>query len=128
MSATSILTPGGYLKRRRIASGRSIDAVALALDTDPQTAEPMRKAWLELIEKDITPLRWSTIVALRRQFAFDLEVLEQLSLVQSGVSVWPPQLCRVCACSEHDACTNRCSWIERDLCSTCAPIALASAA
>ena len=32
--------------------------------------------------------------------------------------------CRVCGCSDHDACVNQysepCSWVEPDLCSACA--------
>lgn len=27
--------------------------------------------------------------------------------------------CRVCGCTEHDACEGGCSWIEGDLCSKC---------
>jgi len=27
--------------------------------------------------------------------------------------------CRVCGCTESDACADMCSWIEQDLCSTC---------
>jgi hypothetical protein len=28
--------------------------------------------------------------------------------------------CRVCGCTEIDACENGCSWSKQDLCSTCA--------
>lgn len=28
--------------------------------------------------------------------------------------------CRVCGCTAIDACSNSCSWVEFDLCSTCA--------
>jgi hypothetical protein len=28
--------------------------------------------------------------------------------------------CRICECSEHDACLEGCSWTAPDLCSTCA--------
>jgi hypothetical protein len=31
---------------------------------------------------------------------------------------WEPQ-CRVCGCTELDACEGGCSWVERDLCSRC---------
>jgi len=27
--------------------------------------------------------------------------------------------CRVCGCTERDACANSCSWVEFNLCSTC---------
>jgi hypothetical protein len=29
--------------------------------------------------------------------------------------------CKVCGCSEEDACEEGCSWIAADLCSSCAP-------
>ena len=28
--------------------------------------------------------------------------------------------CRVCGCTEHNACDGGCSWVEEDLCSSCA--------
>lgn len=28
--------------------------------------------------------------------------------------------CRVCGCTEVNACAGGCSWVEKDLCSTCA--------
>lgn len=35
--------------------------------------------------------------------------------------------CRVCGCTDDAACLNACSWVERDLCSTCAVAAEALA-
>lgn len=29
--------------------------------------------------------------------------------------------CRVCSCTDWDACEGGCSWVEKDLCSACAP-------
>jgi hypothetical protein len=34
---------------------------------------------------------------------------------------WEPQ-CRVCGCTELDACPSGCSWIEKDICSRCESI------
>lgn len=28
--------------------------------------------------------------------------------------------CRICGCTETDACLLGCSWVQEDLCSTCA--------
>jgi hypothetical protein len=28
-------------------------------------------------------------------------------------------VCRMCGCSEHNACEGGCSWVEHDLCSAC---------
>lgn len=30
------------------------------------------------------------------------------------------QICRVCGCTENNACEGGCSWVEPDLCSACA--------
>lgn len=30
--------------------------------------------------------------------------------------------CRICGCSDRDACAGSCAWVEPDLCSTCALI------
>jgi hypothetical protein len=37
--------------------------------------------------------------------------------VTSGAD-WTPQ-CRVCGCTDLDACKGGCSWVEEDLCSVC---------
>jgi len=29
-------------------------------------------------------------------------------------------VCRICQCSDLDACEGGCTWVERDLCDTCA--------
>src|SRR5258707_526671 len=29
------------------------------------------------------------------------------------------QACRVCGCTQNDACEGGCSWVETDLCSSC---------
>jgi len=29
------------------------------------------------------------------------------------------RICRVCGCSDNNACAEGCSWVESDLCSTC---------
>jgi len=36
-----------------------------------------------------------------------------------GLAEWEPQ-CRVCGCTDLDACTGGCSWLLPDLCSRCA--------
>ncbi len=116
------MTPGAYLKHRRTAHGLGIHDVAAALATEPRLAEHVRAEWLEKIEADIVPMSFDTIVALRRAFAFDLDILAQLAAIAMHAPVEPPRLCRICACSEADACLGHqgpCTWVEQDLCSTC---------
>jgi hypothetical protein len=35
------------------------------------------------------------------------------------------QRCRICECTETDSCVGPCSWVEPDLCSTCAETLIA---
>lgn len=30
-----------------------------------------------------------------------------------------PRACRVCNCTQHQACPGGCTWVEEDLCSAC---------
>jgi hypothetical protein len=116
------MTPGAYLKHRRTAHGLGVHEVAAVLATEPRLAEHVRAEWLEQIEADIVPMSFNTIVALRRAFTFDLDILAQLAAIAMHSPVEPPRLCRICACSDADACLGHqgaCSWIEHDLCSAC---------
>lgn len=113
------LTPGAYLKHRRTAAGLSVADVAAQLRTDPRTAIEGRAEWLALIEADVMPMTWSTIVVLRMAFPFDIGVMEELSLLQLGYDFPPPRLCRICACSEECPCDPQCAQTSTDLCSRC---------
>lgn len=128
------MTPGYYLRARRTATGMSQEDVAAAIATEPRVAELGRVEWLEAIECDVMPARFDTLVVLRHVFPFSLDVLEQLVQISLGAEIDPPQLCRICSCSEHDACrvdhlgiraaNGRfgCGWAEPDLCSACAGV------
>ena len=118
------LTPGAYLKRRRIASGRSLPDVAARLQTEPHITARERAEWLEAMEADVAPLSLRTVVALHEVIPFDLLLLAQLVRVQLGLAIGAPRMCRVCACSEHDACTTHApgAWADDETCPTCAPV------
>ncbi|MDQ2763598.1 MAG: XRE family transcriptional regulator [Pseudomonadota bacterium] len=125
------LTPGAYLKLRRCAACMSVADVAMRLSTGPRIAEHVRANQLELIEADIQPATFSTIIVLRHVFSFNLEILAILAEIHLGSKRYGPQLCRICACSEWDACrhsTGTCSWVAPDLCSSCAGLVEARAA
>jgi transcriptional regulator with XRE-family HTH domain len=118
------ITPGTYLQRRRLAAGLSIDDVARLLDTEPHINERGRSAWLELVEADAQPVSLSTLVALKRVYPFDITVIFTLERIRQGSAETPPRLCRVCACSQLDACvidppSRTCWWASEDLCSGC---------
>lgn len=126
------MTPGAYIRARRTAAGKSLADVAAAIGTEPQLAEHGRIEWLQAIEADVMPARFDTLVVLRNVFRFSFDVLEQLVQISLGADIGAPQICRICACSEFDACqvdqlgwrspTGRlgCWWVEPDLCSACA--------
>jgi hypothetical protein len=59
------------------------------------------------------PRRLLTPIAYRGQQGL-FEVPDEI-LAQAD---WEPQ-CRVCGCTELDACPGGCSWVEEDLCSRC---------
>ena len=116
------MTPGAYLKHRRTAAGLDLHDVVAALATEPRLAEHARASWIERIEADLVPMSFNTIVAFRRAFRFDLDVLAQLAAIAMHSPIEPPRLCRICACSEDDPCLGHrgaCSWVEQDLCSAC---------
>jgi hypothetical protein len=76
------LTPGAYLKRQRLEAGLTIADVAARLATEPRIAEHARIEWLELIEADAMPLLFTTVIALRTAYPFDLAQLERLALLR----------------------------------------------
>jgi hypothetical protein len=121
---TGTLTPGAYLKRCRQRAGLSVADVAARMSTEPKTPEHLRGEWLELIEADAMPATFATIVSLRLAYRFDLTLLAQLAAIALGADLPAPILCRICACSDGDACMDAlgcaCSWAEPDLCSACA--------
>ena len=122
------MTPGAYLRLRREAAGLSVEQVAERLRTEPRIAEFARAEWIELIEGDAMPAAFSTIVALRCAFRFDLAVLEALAIAQLGAFAVAIPICRKCGCTEEDACAGRCWWAEPDLCSACVnPVAAVDA-
>lgn len=118
-----VLTPGAYLRHRREAALLSIGDVADMFHTQPRWSELDRIDWLQRIEADVEQPTLRTLVALEKCFSFDLEVLFDLAQIAHGVPVDAPRLCRICACSERDACVvggKGCSWADQDLCSACA--------
>ncbi|MES2042572.1 MAG: helix-turn-helix transcriptional regulator [Pseudomonadota bacterium] len=118
------LIPGAYIRKRREAAGLSIADVAARFVTTPESSELDRIHWLTQIEAGILPATFATLTALRAMFRFDWDVLEHLEAITTGRNCPPPQLCRVCACSEYDACLEQsgrtCAWAEPDLCTACA--------
>lgn len=102
------MTPGRYLRLRRQAAGVNINDAGI-----PGVS-------MLAIERDLRLPAKDEIHALAKAFDFD-----RVLLMTIGCGL-EPRLCRVCACSEWDACasdllgTGSCHWVEHDLCSACA--------
>lgn len=79
---------------------------------------------------------WTDLRALAEHLPW-LELLEQLGYEAStwegeriaqarageqDADVGEPASCRVCGCTDEEACAGGCSWAEPDLCSACAPV------
>lgn len=135
-TASDLPSPGTYLRMRREAQRLSIDEVAALVRTEPHLPLAARAEMIRSIEADVVPIGDDVIGSLMRaadeggSFRFDPEILVRLIDIAAGdKSRIPPRLCRKCACSEFDACHCGsqggtwigCHWIERDLCSACAP-------
>lgn len=117
------LTPGAYLKCRRTADHKSYEDVVHVIETDPAMSQAERVAWVKMIEADVVAVRWSTIVALRQCYPFDLSVLERLSLISDGYDLPMPRLCRICAASDTGPlgiAVPAWGWDKPDLCISCA--------
>jgi len=128
------MTPGTYLRKRREATGLDLDQVAITLARLPwavRATSPydvlLLKHRLHVAETGLADLTPEQAQLLRPIFRFDAGVYEQLFLLQHA-GIWThlpePQVCRGCACSWHDACTDgdvACSWTaDPALCSACA--------
>lgn len=47
-------------------------------------------------------------------------VMEATERAEAALREMDFRYCRVCGCSENDACPPTCAWVEPDLCSSCA--------
>lgn len=120
-----VITPGAYLARRREHAGYSIEDVALRIETEPQLALRDRVDWLRRMESDVEIVSVSAASALQRVYPLSVDIVAELvglHLLQSD-SIEAPRLCRICACSDLDACIDGrgggCAWAEHDLCTAC---------
>lgn len=119
------LSPGTYLRLRREAAGVTREAVAIALAAGQTRLQDAALLRVEQIEADLVFATAREIPLMRAVFRFDSQVLDQLADIHFFRADLPhPRLCRVCGCSELDACLDHrrstaCHWIDLDLCSGC---------
>lgn len=130
------MTPGTYLRKRREAAGLTLPMVAdriaaLPWAIRPATVDQVRRmaVLLRQAEGDDNNLTVPQAMLLRNVYGFDVDIYQSLLLRHSygpAIGVAAPQLCRYCACSWQDACTehgNGCAWVPGDptLCTSCLP-------
>lgn len=100
------MTPGGYLRLRRIAAGLSLEQL------------PIDGTAMLAIEHGVRVPTMSELTKLLAAFRFSVRVF---LMVRAGGT---PRLCRECGCSELDACVGDagvgCHWVEHNFCSACA--------
>jgi transcriptional regulator with XRE-family HTH domain len=122
-----MMTPGTYLKKRRVAAGLSIIDLAAMVHTNPRWGGVDKVAWIDRIEHDVAALSPDVIATLADAFRFSRTVLGQLITIRSygEDAIDPaPRLCMTCGCSEQDACFDghaTCSWSGPDSCTACVP-------
>lgn len=115
------LSPGAYLRARRLVAGLSIVDVAARLDTVPHLHEVDRIDWITRIEADAVPPCFSTIVALRSVFRFDLNalaVLDQIARGETGPEA-APALCALCGSLPGDIIPAHTTWTDPTICPVC---------
>lgn len=126
-----MMTPGTYLKKRRVAAGLAIIDVAAMVRTNPHLGGVDKVAWIHRIEEDIAALSPDVITSLASAFSFSRLVLLDLITIRSfgpDAVGTAPRLCMACGCSQNDACfvgEATCAWAGPDMCTACAPTSIA---
>lgn len=78
-----MMTPGTYLKKRRVAAGLSIIDLAAMVHTNPRWGGVDKVAWIDRIEHDVAALSPDVIATLAGVFRFSPTVLGQLITIRS---------------------------------------------
>lgn len=136
------MTPGKYLQLRRVMAGYSVAGLARELLDltgfgTARTTSDLHRLHATLIAAEDGSLHHSAerIDLIRNFVPLDPTVyfrLIELDRDMPGLSIHG--VCRVCACTFHDACSvpadplaglgaTTCCWVEANLCSACADAA-----
>jgi len=115
------ITPGAYLKARRLVAGMTIAEVAAWLRTEPHLHEVDLIDWIKRIEADAVPASAEMIVALRAIFRFDPDILPLLGAVARGeLPVGAaPRLCGLCGSQPGDIIPAHMTWTDPVKCPVC---------
>ena len=96
---------------------KELAAVARELDDFPDKANV---ATHEITEPDSPEqIFWAALKKTARcdEFSVTFEFLPYMPLLENALDAQPR--CRVCGCTDYNACLCGCSWVENDLCSEC---------
>lgn len=99
------------------------------IDVIRAMAASHRLAWLK--SHAHTEGRWCLVLRHPRRLLLPIPfrgqqgIFDVPEILLSGAE-WEPQ-CRVCRCTELDACEGGCRWVDKDVCSACADKVFAAA-
>lgn len=130
-AAAGAMLPGTYIEKRREAAGLEMIDVALMLVEGELTIDKVGILLVQVETDDTADIAGHRLHEflghLRRAFSFDRDVYLALAGVASGQGTPIPPICRVCACSWDDPCSDdrgKCAWanagsVEAPLCTFC---------
>jgi hypothetical protein len=123
LMAAPPMRPGTYIRKRREAAGQTLDqVVSWFADDGSGITRGELMTQLRALESGTAPAKALSAEPLKGAFPFDPDVYLALVFLASGAKVALPPICRVCACSEFDACIDdvfggTCAWAP--LCTHC---------
>jgi hypothetical protein len=69
----------------------------------------------------VAPYMDPTLYLRNRAAGDPLATMRAIAVAAKTLAGAMPKSCRVCGCTNENACEGGCSWIAPGLCSTCAP-------
>ncbi len=100
-------------KKRKAESARLAKEQKLAAEKAAQKAEAER------IAKEEAKLRKRQGVDANQASIFDFGLDVEEARVEEKPAKPAGSVCRVCGCTDNQACQDGCYWVEKDLCSKC---------
>jgi hypothetical protein len=130
-TAAGAMPPGTYIRKRREAAGLTLkQVVSWMADDGSGITRGELLGQLRTLESNEGPATAFSVEPLKGAFPFDPNVYLALVFFAGGAKVVLPPICRVCACSEFDACLDGsrepCGWAkvpadDAPLCTMCLP-------
>ncbi|WP_141397082.1 helix-turn-helix domain-containing protein [Sphingomonas ginsenosidimutans] len=114
-----MMTPGEYLRRRRLSEHLTVEDVAGRIHSWPRLGLDERANWIRQIEADVVPATFGTIAAIGHIVPIDAQALAALDAIRLGIGERVPQLCAHCAITPWQVIPSHALWSRPDLCPVC---------